>query len=217
MIETVETIRASEPEFDALFRRVCAAGTDDKWWFGRAYDLVGGLALLQNPWELAALCLLLRREASREVYLEIGSAGGGTCRFLHQEVGFGRVLAMDDGKHPRAAEQEGNFEAIGGVERFVGNSHSWRARRWLRRRVGGRDLDIVLVDGDHSRRGVAQDVELVLAHCRPEALLILHDIHEVEGVRDEWRELVARGTVEPVAELLGVERPMGIGVGRVAG
>ncbi|MFL5843419.1 MAG: class I SAM-dependent methyltransferase [Solirubrobacteraceae bacterium] len=216
-VETVASVRAAEPEFAALFDRVCAAGTDDKWWFGRAYELVGGLALLQNPEEITALCLLLRRHAPRETYLEIGSAGGGTCRFLHQEVGLGRVLSIDDGAHPRAAEQDANFAAVGDVTRFVGDSHGPDAAAFLAEHVPGRDLDIAFVDGDHSWRGVRQDVELVLPYCRPGALLILHDTRECTGVEATWLELAARRRIEPLAELVGAERPMGIGVGRVRG
>ena len=214
-VETVGSIRAAEPGWDALHARVCAAGTDDKWWFGRAYERVGGLALLQNPEELAALCLLLRRSERRATYLEIGSAGGGTCRFLHQEVGFGRVLAIDDGRHPRAPEQDANFAAIGNVTRFVGDSHAPAARAFLAEHVPARDVDIALIDGDHSLAGVRQDLRLVLDHCRPGALVVLHDTRECAGVEAAWLGLAARRGVRPVAELVGAERPMGIGVARV--
>ena len=215
-VETVASIRAADEEaFAELFARVCAAGTDDKWWFGRAYEFVGGLALLQNPEELTALCLLLSRIARRGTYLEIGSAGGGTCRFLHQEVGFGRVLSMDDGRHPRAGEQAENFAAIGGVEQFVGDSHAPEAAAWLAERVPDRDIDIALVDGDHSFAGVRRDVRMVLPFCRPGALLILHDTRMCRGVEATWLGLCARRRATPVAELVGAERPMGIGVARV--
>jgi cephalosporin hydroxylase len=214
-VETVESIRASEPEYDALLARVLAAGTDDRWWFGGAYELEGGLSLLQNPDELAALCLLLRRHEPRATYLEIGSASGGTCRFLHQEVGLGRVLSIDDGLHPRAPEQEANFAAVGDVVRFTGDSHSPEAAAFLAEQVPGRDLDIAFVDGDHSFAGVRQDVALVLPHCRPGALLILHDTRECVPVEATWLQLAAGRRVTPVAELAGPEYPLGIGVARV--
>ena len=215
MTESVASIRAAEPEFDALFERVCAAGTDSKWWFGRAYEFEGGLALLQNPEELAALCLLLRRHEPRDTYLEIGSAGGGTARFLHEEVGFGRMLAIDDGRHPRAAEQDENFAAIGGVERHIGDSHAPEAAAFLAEHAPGRSIDIALVDGDHSWSGVRRDIRLVLPHLRPGGLLILHDTRQVRGVRAAWRELGLRRRTRRIAELVGAERPMGIGVALV--
>lgn len=215
-VETVASIRAAEPDFEPLLARVLAAGTDDKWWFGRAYEFEGGLALLQNPDELTALCLLLRRHEPRATYLEIGSAGGGTCRFLHQEVGLGRVLSIDDGGHPRTPDQDANFAAIGDVARFAGDSHSAAAEAFLAEQLPGRDLDIAFIDGDHSLAGVRQDVALVLPYCRPGALLILHDTRECAGVEATWLALAARRRVRPIAELLGAERPMGIGVARVA-
>jgi cephalosporin hydroxylase len=214
-VETVASIRAAEPEFDALLARVLAAGTDSKWWFGAAYEFEGGLSLLQNPDELAALCLLLRRHERRATYLEIGSASGGTCRFLDQEVGLGRVLSIDDGAHPRAPEQDANFAAIGEVVRFVGDSHSAAAAAFLAEQVPGRDIDIAFVDGDHSFAGVRQDVKMVLPYCRPGALLILHDTRECIGVEATWLGLAARRRAAPHAELVGAVRPMGIGVARV--
>lgn len=220
-VETVASIRAAEPEFDALLTRVLAAGTDDKWWFGGAYEREGGLALLQNPDELAALCLLLHRHEPRATYLEIGSASGGTARFLQQEVGFGRVLSIDDGRHPRAPEQDANFAAVGTVTRFVGDSHSPDAEAFLAEHVPARDLDIAFVDGDHSYAGVRQDIALVLPYCRPGALLILHDTRECAPVEAAWLLLVAGRRAVPVAELAGPAgpgmHPLGIGVARVRG
>ena len=215
MTETIGSIRAAEPDFDGLFERVCAAGTDSKWWFGRAYAFEGGLALLQNPEELTALCLLLRRLQPRDTYLEIGSAGGGTCRFLHEEVGFGRVLAIDDGQHPRAAEQAANFEAIGNVTVHIGDSHAPAAAAFLAEHAPGRSIDVALVDGDHSWAGVRRDISMVLPHMRPGGLLILHDTREVRGVRAAWLGLPLRRRTRRIAELVGAERPMGIGVARV--
>ena len=213
--ETIESVRAAEPGFDALYARVCAAGTDSKWWFGSQYEHEGGLALLQHPDEFTALCLLLRRHEPRATYLEIGSAGGGTCRFLHEEVGLGRVLAIDDGGHPRAAEQEENFAAIGGVVRHLGDSHAPAAAAFLAEHAPDRSIDIAFVDGDHSFRGVRQDVRMVLPHVRPGGLLILHDTRRCRGVEATWLALAARRGVRPLAELCGSEHPLGIGVARL--
>jgi hypothetical protein len=103
------------------------------------------------------------------------------------------------------------------VVRFVGDSHSAEARAFLAEHVPERDIDIAFVDGDHSYAGVRQDVRMVLPYCRPGALLVLHDTRECPGVEATWLELAARRRIHPIAELVGAERPMGIGVATVRG
>jgi predicted O-methyltransferase YrrM len=214
-IETIGSVRAAEPEWDAVRRRVLGAGSENREFFGTEFEFDGGMHLQQNADEFTALTLLLRRQEPRATYVEIGSASGGSCRFLQEEVGFGRILAMDDGQHPRTPEQKPNFAAIGNVTQWVGDSHSPDAKRFLAEWTARDPIDVAFIDADHSYEGVKQDVQMVVPRCRPGTLLVFHDTRSCPGVQRLWLELRARRLAKPIAEFVGEDPVLGIGVARV--
>jgi predicted O-methyltransferase YrrM len=124
------------------------------------------------------------------------------------------VFSLDDGRHPRANEQDENFRHVPSIQRFLGDSHSDEARRFLAQRVEG-TLDVAFIDGDHSYEGVAADLRLVAAFSRPGTLLIFHDTVACEGVRRVWRGGMKAGLFKGLAEFVGKTRPLGIGVGQL--
>lgn len=198
-----------------LVAEVRAAGTDSLSHFGNGYTHEGGLYLQQNPEEFAALAMLLADRHPGGHYLEIGSASGGAGLFLSKQASFHRFLSIDDGKHPRASSQREHFARLGNeFEQFVGDSHSAAAREWL---DGPPFLDVAFIDGDHSYEGVTADIALVMPYLRPGASVVLHDIVACEGVKRAWAELLARPGVRLVAEYVGAEKPLGIGVAEYAG
>ncbi len=212
-MENLETARR-EPDFASTRELVRAAGTDSIGHFGNGYTLEGGLHLQQNPDEFAALCLALKKQKPIQTYLEIGSGSGGSCRFLYEQVGFGRVVALDDGCHARAKEQPNNMSGIPNLTRFVGDSHSAEARRFLVDNLR-ETVDVAFVDGDHSYEGVWADIRLVLAFSKPGTVFVFHDTIACDGVERAWLDVVKGGLVSPIAEYIGKEKPLGIAVGVV--
>ena len=211
-VESIEDVRRRHKDFDRLRDRVRATGTDSLSHFGNGYAHEGGLFLQQNPDEFAALTIFLRERGPHTNYMEIGSASGGACLFLSREVGFGRVLSLDDGQHPRAVAQGENFAQVPNFKQFLGDSHSEAARSFLEENVEGK-LDVAFIDGDHSYEGVRQDIQLSRPFCRRGALMILHDTVACEGVKMSWHQCVEEGILKPLAEFIGAEKPLGIAVG----
>ena len=220
MLDTIPFLKSRHPEFDGWNNQIRSMGTDSLSHFGNGYTHEGGYALQQNPEEFAALCLWLSElgyaNLETAVYLEIGSASGGTGRYLWEKFRFRRFLSIDDGKHPRASEQAENFKGTGVIQ-FVGDSRSLHALSWLDDKTGPADglVSIAFIDGDHSYNGVKHDLQMVTSHCIPGAIVILHDIVACSGVKDVWEKVQSKGSVEPLAEFVGAEKPLGIGVGRV--
>ncbi len=210
-IEGVAELRKRLPGFTEVRQAICAAGTDSAEYFGKSYTHKGGLSLQQNPDEFGCLCLFLEERGGLSRYAEVGTASGGTCRFLQKRLGFERVVCLDDGNHPRAKEQDENLSTIENWDRFVGDSHSPEARVFLKD-LGASPFDVIMIDGDHSYEGVVEDVEMMLGHCRRGTLMILHDTVACEGVERAWLRLVSSGRGRAVAEFIDVERPLGIGV-----
>jgi cephalosporin hydroxylase len=228
-MDRIDLIAARHPEMWPLRDQIRTLGTDNPSHFGNGYTHEGGYSLQQNPDELAALTLLLRERVywhCAGTYLEIGSASGGTLRWLYESVGFGYMLSIDDGGHHRAPEQEGNFEAVRDgdepVDLFIfrGDSHGPLALEFLNKYAHPPEagpngwVDVAFIDGDHSYEGVKADIALVRPFLSTGSVVIFHDTVACDGVRRAWEEACA-DFLWPVANYTGTEKPLGIGVGVV--
>lgn len=211
-VEKISDVQLRNKDFKSTRDKICDFGTASLDYFGHSYNCEGGYYLQQNPDEFAALCLLLREEGPYTNYLEIGTASGGACLALYEMVGFQNVFSIDDGKHRDAIHQQTYLSQIPNVCQFVGDSHSKEAREFLRNQLNGR-LDIALIDGDHSYKGVWKDVQLVVEFSRRRTLLIFHDTVACRGVEKAWLRCIRKKIIIPLAEYIGDDRPMGIGVG----
>jgi predicted O-methyltransferase YrrM len=211
-MDTIDKLRLRAPEqFSVAVQEIRDAGTDSLAHFGNGYAHEGGLSLQQNPDEFGALLVLLNRlSRGDETYLEIGSASGGAAVMINRWTGYWEMYSIDDGQHPRYPELPSNFADIS-IEHVRVDSHGPEARHFLEQL----EVDVAFIDGDHSEAGVWQDIQLVSEHWRPGSLVILHDIVACEGVKRAWARGDAEGLWLPVAEYVGVEKPLGIGVGLV--
>jgi len=209
--DSIPSISKRTAGFSAIGEAIRQAGMDSLSHFGNGYALEGGLSLQQNPDEFAPLCSFLKERGPHHTYVEIGSTSGGACLFLYRELGFDNVLSLDDGGHPRAAEQPANFAEIPRIRQYVGDSHAPAAARYLETELRG-PIDVAFVDGDHSYAGVMQDIDHVRRFYRPGSLLILHDTVAAPGVEKAWLKCLRSASLKPVAEYVGSERPLGIGI-----
>jgi hypothetical protein len=214
-MDTIEKIRARSPLFERFQKEVQLAGCGNLPYFANGYAFEGGLCLEQNPSEFASLCVFLNERKPHATYVEIGSAGGGACLFLHQKVGFERMFSLDDGKHPRASLQPFHFGQIPDLTQYVGDSHAEEATQFLATHVDPAGIDVAFIDGDHSYRGVMCDILLVKPFCKPGTLLIFHDIVAVPDVRQAWLDGANLKLFRPIAEYVGSSVPLGIGVAEV--
>jgi predicted O-methyltransferase YrrM len=58
----------------------------------------------------------------------------------------------------------------------------------VRDALGGRPLDLLLIDGDHRYRGVTADFDTYTPLLRPGGLIVLHDIVPDRALRDGAEE-----------------------------
>lgn len=213
-MDNIDRLRARRPEeFAAMVDKIRKAGTDNLSHFGNGYVLEGGYSLQQNPDEFASLVLMLMHDTHTQL-LEIGSASGGTARFLYEHCAVNEVLSIDDGGHHRYPELAGNFANLR-VYHFKGDSHSAPALAWLTQHASPGDIDVAFIDGDHSAEGVWKDVELVMPFLRHGARIIFHDTVACEGVKQAWQRGAREGLWVMLGEYIGKERPLGIGLGYV--
>lgn len=142
-------------------------------------------AILQSAEELAAFAAFIEAEGVRS-YLEVGAWTGALVSCLHRHFHFDRVAVCDDGYAQRRFGLP--FRVPAEAALFQGDSRSAAYREW---RAALGPIDLVLIDADHSYRGVKADFEVNRQF--PHRFLAFHDItganRHTAGVGRFWREL----------------------------
>ena len=170
----------------------------------------------QEREEIVGLLKLLRA-LQPECVCEIGAQRGGTlalfCEVAHPAA---RVFSIDFEYQPDRMAAVRNFAKPGQrIRCLAGDSHAPATLRRFRQWLGGRQLDFLFIDGDHSRAGVAADYQGYAPFVRPGGLVAFHDIvpdymarYGIRGkgdagqVHEFWAELKkeAGGCTEIVAD-----------------
>lgn len=141
----------------------------------------------QVPSELTALGEMLLR-LRPEVAMEIGTWWGGTLFFLTRLAGPQATIVSVDlpggqpdggGYSSRRAWLYRRF-ARPGQRLFTlrGDSHSGEMLERVRTTLGGKPLDYLFIDGDHTYDGVKRDFELYGPLVRGGGIIAFHDIVE---------------------------------------
>lgn len=97
------------------------------------------------------------------------------------------------------------------------DSHDSATKKRVEELVGGRAVDFLFIDGDHSREGVENDYRAYAPLVRAGGAIAFHDIHPgpsslVGGVPEFWKE---RKTTVEHEELVDSEAQEGYGIGLV--
>jgi cephalosporin hydroxylase len=132
---------------------------------------------LQKRAEVLRLTELVR-ELRPAAVCEIGAAGGGTAFLFAHAAAEDAIIVSVDLNFERARRKA--------VRRFArarqrlvcvqGDSHEAVTCDAVRAALGGRPLDLLYLDGDHSFEGVAADFRLYAPLVRAGGLVVLHDI-----------------------------------------
>jgi predicted O-methyltransferase YrrM len=141
-----------------------------------------------------------------KVIVEIGTAGGGNLFLLSRAAHAHAYLASVD---LPAGNWGGGYQGWkipvfrrlllkGQRADFIrADSHNPSTLEELKRRLRGKLIDVLFIDGDHSYAGVKQDFDFYSRLVRPGGLVLLHDIvrHRPEDnchVDQLWAELRQR-------------------------
>lgn len=168
--------------------------------------------------EIIDLVALVQAERPRRV-LEIGTSHAGTLYMLAwASVDDARILSLDvlsyDWRRRRLHRRLARGRQR--VEVRSADSHLDATRDAAVHFFGAGQLDVLLIDGDHSYEGVRRDYELYSKLVRPGGIIALHDIVDgpegsVGGVPRFWREL--RPTLDDPVELVNSWTQGGYGFG----
>jgi cephalosporin hydroxylase len=173
---------------EEIERFIIDAGSDHVPTFGGSFE--GGIQCQQVPDELApCIRAILDSEKDISSYLEIGVAAGGTTFLIDHFFKPGKIVLIDDNRHPKAHVRA---YILDGIERqeIVGRSQD---QGTIDQAAGAYDL--VTIDGDHSYEGVKADVDNYSPMLTSGGFLALHD-----SALPDW------GVIQIVGELKGDPR-----------
>ena len=134
--------------------------------------------------ELSALITLLKRR-KMDTVVEIGTAKGGTlytwCKISRPDAlivsidmpggPFGGGYTLNDVRKFR------KYKRIKQKLYFLReDSHKQTTKKRLMEILKGRDIDFLMIDGDHSYRGVKKDFHLYSPLVKQNGLIVFHDI-----------------------------------------
>jgi cephalosporin hydroxylase len=179
-----------------------------------------------NAWEIAleALLSLIQAAGEPDVVVEIGCDAGGTLYAWRAAWPLARVYGVtltDNGPHTGG---QGFTLADFGATVLRGDSHDRATLQRLKDQLAGRSVDVLVIDGDHTREGVLADWNMYAPLVRAGGLVVFHDVANdsemTSGSRQVW-ELMKREAAEagePVTEIVSKNhRPVGFGIVRMAG
>lgn len=144
----------------------------------------GALAPLQSKAELREFALLVKSHQPRYI-LELGTARGGTlfvlCRMAADDA---TIISVDlpagigGGGYPKWKEPILNSFIKDGQSLHLlrVDSHLESTFANVREALGGQQLDLLFIDGDHSYEGALSDFNRYSQLVRPGGLICLHDV-----------------------------------------
>lgn len=166
-----------DTEMGHLVEEITAVGSGDHHTFGGSWT--GGYALQQNPIEFALLLKALKEfSPNPKTYLGVGTAAGGSERYIAEYLGLKEMTIIDLGQHEQFPTWRNvnrpALEAQGvKVSEYLGDSHDDAADRFLA--AAGTKYDIIGIDGDHTPMGVRLDWLLVCPYLKKGTIIWFHD------------------------------------------
>lgn len=151
--------------------------------------------------EIAGLCELIQYLKPEKI-LEIGTASGGSLFLLAKNSGNAHLISVDlpEGKFGGGYPEYKIpfFKSFANdnqkIDLLRGDSHDHLMFDRVKGLLGGKPLDVLFIDGDHSYEGVRQDFEMYIRLVSPNGIIVFHDIvkHNMDwgcGVDQLWGEL----------------------------
>ena len=176
----------------------------------------GIISPIQSRYEFTSLLGILQQNPPKTI-LEIGTARGGTLFMLTR-------VATEDATIVSLDLPQGPFG--GGYDEFKiplyssfarpkqklhllrADSHTDASLQAVTERFGGRTIDFLFIDGDHTYEGVRHDFEMYSPLVTNGGYVAFHDTVYAEGVKKFWTEVkpryVAEEWVDPCPTRYGI-------------
>jgi cephalosporin hydroxylase len=174
--------------------------------------------------ELVALLDIVALDGEPDVIVEIGCDAGGTLFAWRAMFPSARVFGVTLDDNRPVTGGQGYPVNEHGATVLIGDSHDRATLQRLKDQLGGRKVDVLFIDGDHSYDGVTADWSMYAPLVRAGGLTVFHDVANdspmTAGARAFWEEMKREcaDVGEPVIEIASeTHRPVGFGIVRMAG
>jgi hypothetical protein len=181
----------SVPSIPELVERVKQAGSSEERFFGYKIQ-EGGLYLQQDPLEFAQFVHFMATEyGEADLTLDLGIASGGQTKFLRDYYKCKRTIILDNGEHSMFPHWKRIKPLVDTTfeDEIISDSHAPEVRQRLAKYENS--LDFAFVDGDHSYRGLRQDIFLVTPLLKDYAVMALHDTAAVADCKRVYEDLLS--------------------------
>lgn len=162
----------------------------------------GVIAPLQIKSEIKSLMQVVK-DTKPQVYVEIGTASGGTLFLLSRMLPDGaKIFSLDlprgefGGGYPtwKIPIFKSFANTTQSIELLRGNSHTQEMLDKLKNILQGNKIDFLFIDGDHTYSGVKQDFEMYSPLVKSGGVIAFHDIAKHPAEKNTqvdvlWNEL----------------------------
>jgi hypothetical protein len=182
--------KTSLPSIPELVDRIKASGSSDERFFGYP-PREGGLFLQQDPLEFAQFVHFMANQyGSADLTLDLGIASGGQTKFLRDFYKCKRTIILDNGEHSMFPHLKRIKPMVDTTfeDEIISDSHAPAVHERLVKYTNS--LDFAFVDGDHSYRGLRQDIFLVTPLLKDYAVMALHDTAAVGDCKRVYDDLL---------------------------
>ena len=128
-----------------------------------------------------------------KVIVEIGIKVGGNFKILSTLLDkHGLAVGVDPWTKITSREIASAWkmnDALCDVRHVKGDSHDVATQEELQDVLGGRPIDVLFIDGDHSTEGMLADYADYSPLVRPGGIIAVHDIFYLVEVTEAWRRL----------------------------
>jgi cephalosporin hydroxylase len=135
-----------------------------------------------NPLQVREEIIQLMKFLARirpKVICEIGTAAGGTLFLLSRVYSpEATIVSIDLSAYPRSRDIFFQSLVLPTQELYLirGDSHDFKTLEKVKKKLNGRSIDFLLIDGDHSYKGVKSDFEMYSQFVKEKGIIAFHDI-----------------------------------------
>jgi len=177
-------------------------------------SLFNSIEIIQNPnefWEL--IQWFNKNRPVIDGIIEIGILNGGTMLFWQELLSSDGIYAGIDIEKKAVDNAKARFGSDIRMNFIQGDSSSYNISEECGKILGGKKIDVLFIDGNHSAAFIRADYLNYKDYLKPNGLIVFHDIHHPEypEIGRFFNKLSALPEYSGI-KFIDKDKPFGIGI-----